>query len=210
MIKTIIFDLSEVLISGLLGTEKYLAPQLGIPESEILSEFGGERLVSLCCGEISEENYWDEIIHTQRWGITVDQAKELVRKNFQNCVPGMVDLVDILAEDYELVLLSDHAVEWIKFILGIHPFLRKFHRSIFSYDLKKTKESADTFIRVLEIIGRKAEECLVIDDNPLNVTNARSVGIAGICFTSREALIAEMVSLGIIVNQAPKSSIPCS
>jgi len=36
MIKCIIFDLSEVLIAGLVGIEKALAQELPVPENEIL------------------------------------------------------------------------------------------------------------------------------------------------------------------------------
>ena len=42
MIQCIIFDLSEVLIAGLVGIEKELSQELPIPEHEILPRFGGD------------------------------------------------------------------------------------------------------------------------------------------------------------------------
>jgi len=38
---TLLFDLSEVLIAGLRGVEKVLAPRLELPEDEILRKLGG-------------------------------------------------------------------------------------------------------------------------------------------------------------------------
>ena len=57
MIQTIIFDLSEVLVVGLLGIERPLAVQLRVPELQVLRAFGGSRLERLFCGEITEDEY---------------------------------------------------------------------------------------------------------------------------------------------------------
>ncbi|MGD9202251.1 MAG: hypothetical protein PVI26_11850 [Chitinispirillia bacterium] len=40
--KTIMFDLSEVLICGLIGIEKDLSQILNIPKDTILPQFGGK------------------------------------------------------------------------------------------------------------------------------------------------------------------------
>jgi hypothetical protein len=57
MIRTIIFDLSEVLIAGLLGVEHILSPRLSLPPETILAALGGGSLRELCRGLITEEEY---------------------------------------------------------------------------------------------------------------------------------------------------------
>ena len=47
MLYTIIFDLSEVLISGLLGIERPLSEELQILEEKVLPAFGGGLLEAL-------------------------------------------------------------------------------------------------------------------------------------------------------------------
>ena len=46
-IKTIIFDLSEVLVAGLCGVDETLAPRVGSPPSEVLSAGGRAKNVAL-------------------------------------------------------------------------------------------------------------------------------------------------------------------
>jgi hypothetical protein len=43
----------------------------------------------------------------------------------------MEDLVTQLARQHELILLSDHAAEWVGYIQGIHPFLSIFKARFF-------------------------------------------------------------------------------
>jgi hypothetical protein len=52
---TFIFDLSEVLISGLVGIEKRLCHRLPASEDRILPCFGGPLLDELLLGNISED-----------------------------------------------------------------------------------------------------------------------------------------------------------
>src|SRR5436305_1202527 len=70
-IRVIIFDLSEVLIAGLCGVEESLALRFRRPGPEILSAFGGELLIRLCRGEISEDFYLESIIANNAWEISL-------------------------------------------------------------------------------------------------------------------------------------------
>ena len=186
--QTIIFDLSEVLIAGLLGIEKPLAARLGLDEGPVLKAFGGELLRSLCCGHLTEEAYLAQVITSQKWDVPAGEIKALLRQNFQRKVPGMEEILAYLAGRYELVLLSDHAAEWVKDILAMHPFLGLFSSRFFSFQLKQTKQEAATFREVLAQIDRRPEECLFIDDSAVNIQAAISAGVPSIRFTSAPEL----------------------
>src|SRR2546423_410848 len=115
-IKTIIFDLSEVLISGLCGIEGPLSERVRTPPAEILAAFGGDLLQSLCRGEISEDVFLRAVLSNTAWPISADELKQAIRVNFRRKVRGMEELLGQLAAKYELVLLSDHGKEWIEHI----------------------------------------------------------------------------------------------
>jgi putative hydrolase of the HAD superfamily len=191
-IKTIIFDLSEVLIAGLCGVEETLALRLGSPPPEVLSAFGGDLLVQLCRGEISEDVFLKSVIATNGWNISMDELKQSIRANFRRKVPGMENLLERLAAQYELVLLSDHAKEWVQHIHEIHPHLQIFRARIYSFEFGQTKNEPSTFQRLLELIHRRGDECVFVDDNLGNIECARSAGIQAFHFTNAETLLNDL------------------
>ena len=192
MIQCIIFDLSEVLIAGLVGIEKELSRVLPIPEHEILPRFGGEVFHELLIGNISEDTYLRQIIAREGCTIGPTRLKAVIRDNFHHEVEGSLSLVAELATGYELVLLSDHAREWVAYIRSNHPFMRLFEHAFFSFDLKRTKKDPQAFLQVLDAISIPPSNCLFVDDNPHNVDVAESVGIAGIHFLDARQLAAEL------------------
>lgn len=189
----IIFDLSEVLIYGLVGVEKSLAASLNIPETEILKCFGGEQLQKICRGEITEDVYLQEILTLQKWDLPAEILKKSIRDNFHLEVEGARTILLHLAKKYDVFLLSDHAREWVTYIKSIHPFLSKFKRTFFSYELGTTKKDPQTFEKLLQELSCEANECWLIDDSLENVKAAASIGINAVRFTNAEQLHEELI-----------------
>ena len=195
---TLIFDLSEVLIPGLWGAEKELAPRLGLPEKTVVDAIWMPWATSLFEGRLTEEQYLNEVIRRNGWqGITSDEVGGCMRRNFCRRLPGMEDMIRRLAQKYELALLSDHAREWVEFIRQQHPFLECFSHQFFSYELRHTKRERVTFLTVLHKLGRQAGECVFVDDLPTNIAVADSVGIRGVQFKDAQQLSAELQKFGI-------------
>jgi FMN phosphatase YigB (HAD superfamily) len=192
MVRCIIFDLSEVLISGLVGIEKELSLELSVPEGKILPCFAGDWREELFIGSISEDTYLRQIVAQEGWPIDVARLKAVIRRNFYQQVEGTIDILMDLAGRHDLVLLSDHAREWVSYIRSIHPFLQAFKQTFFSYDLGRLKKDPETFGQVLNAMSTSPAECLFIDDNPVNVDAAESVGIPSIRFENAELLAAEL------------------
>jgi HAD superfamily hydrolase (TIGR01509 family) len=194
MPRTIIFDLSEVLIAGLIGIEKPLARRLHLKPNAILKIFETHGLHELCCGRMTEDEYLARIRKATRWDIPASELKRIIRRNFQKRVPGMAPLLRRLARQYGLVLLSDHAAEWAAYIHRIHPWLELFRPRFFSFALGQTKKKPSTFRKVLVALGRNPADCLLIDDSAKNVAAAATVGLRGLRFTSAAALGRELVA----------------
>lgn len=198
MIQTVIFDLSEVLIAGLLGVEQQLAPRVGRPEADVLDAFGGARLEALCCGRLSEDRFLAQILEEQGWDVTAGELKVAIRRNLERRVEGMDALLEQLRGRYELALLSDHAAEWVAHIRAVHPFLQAFSAQFFSYELGMTKRETATFEIALAALGRAPADCLFIDDSATNVRVARSLGIESIRFTGAPQLAVRLAPLGVV------------
>lgn len=168
----IIFDLSEVLISGLVGIEKPLSAILDLPGNGILACFAGQPLEDICCGKISEDAYLEQIIRRQKWDISVGSLKDCIRANFHRQIQGTRMILRRLSQNYDVVLLSDHAREWVSHIQAIHPFIGEYNQVFFSYELGKTKKNPETFHEVLVNISCQAEECWLIDESAKNIATA--------------------------------------
>ena len=199
-ITTLIFDLSEVLIAGLVGIEHALSLRLALPAEDILAEFGGDLLTEICRGQISEEVYLANILERTGWPVTVQELQGIIRENFRVRVAGMEEMVMSLAGRYELVLLSDHAAEWIAAIEPMHPFLSVFRHRFYSFQLQKIKKEPAIFSQVLEVLHKQPEDCLFIDDSPANIASAAEAGIQGIQFIDAAQLTRELRKNGIVVD----------
>jgi HAD superfamily hydrolase (TIGR01509 family) len=197
MTQTIIFDLSEVLIAGLLGVEQTLAQRLSMPPETILAALGGDLLNEICQGAITEEHYLARILASEKWDVSESELKQTIRENFHHRVAGMDGVLEKLAAQRELFLLSDHAREWAGYIQDMHPFLRIFRARFFSYELRQVKKDPSTFTRVLQLIQREPEECLLIDDSPTNIASAASVGIKGIRFENAAQLSSNLAGMNL-------------
>ena len=197
MLKTILFDLSETVIAGLVGIEAPLAQVLGVDEAQILPAFGGDLLARLCRGELTEDQYLALILEQQGWAIPAEVLKRIIRGNFQRAVPGMWALLSRLSQHYDPALLSDHAREWVAYIQGVHPELAIFNKQFYSFNYGRLKSEPETFLHVLRLLKRKAGECLLVDDNPVNVAAAEEAGLRGIRFVGAQDLERELVGRGI-------------
>ena len=190
MIKNIIFDMSEVIISGYHGVEKILEQQYAIPEEEWerqrLSK--NELFLNLMRGNLSEEAYLEELLQGTNWNISIEQLKTAIRSNLNRPVPGTMKVVRQLKGKYQLILLSDYVREWMKYIEERNEDLRIFDKKIFSYNIGTTKSEVETFETVLEQTKIVANETLFIDDYEKNVKNAEAVGIHGIVFENADQL----------------------
>lgn len=190
MIKNIIFDLSEVIISGYHGVEKLLREQFGIPEQDFKEQkqLKNELFLDLMRGILSEEEYLEELLKGTNWNISLKQLKTAIRQNLNRPVPGTIEIVRKLKDNYRLILLSDHTKEWVEYIEENNKDLKIFDKKIFSYDIGAVKSDKQTFKIVLEQTGIVADETLFIDDYEKNVKNAEAVGIHGIVFENAEQL----------------------
>ncbi len=200
-IQSIIFDLSEVLIHGLVRFEDAIACEIGVTPQTSAAAFGGPHLRAILEGSIGEDRYLEEVIAKNAWTIAPDRLTTLLRQNFNATLPGTIEIARQLSHAYRLALLSDHAREWAAYITATHGFLDTlFVRKLFSYEIGSTKRQSRTFHVLLDMLPATPGQCLFIDDNPHNVEVARSLGIDSIHFLDAGQLRDELLERGIHVD----------
>lgn len=197
MNSVVIFDLSEVLICGLVGIEVSLAPMVGLTPCETLALFAGDHLQRYCRGEITEEDYLGDIIQRAP-ALPMNDIKEAIRRNFAVTVPGTRELASELAALYRVVLLSDHGREWVDYIMTIHPWLDSWPERFFSFERGVTKREVKAFTSLADMLGVETAQCLLVDDSEWNVRAAQQAGCQAIRFEGEQQLAGELNKLGLL------------
>ena len=109
-ITTIMFDLSEVLISGLVGFEEELAAMVGVPAESLLTAFRIRDVHRVCRGEMTEDEYLGGVLGSEGWDVSLEDLKRVIRGNFHREEDGMI----ALAED-----LSSRVTQWFAPDIGL-------------------------------------------------------------------------------------------
>lgn len=194
MIKNIIFDLSEVIISGYYGVEFLIEKKYKISAEEFLKRKQDtiDIFLETMREKLKEEEYWNILIEGTNWKITTQDLKATIRENLNLPVKGTIEIVKKLKGKYQLILLSDHVREWMKYIEERNSDIKIFDKKFFSYEIGSLKSDEETFRNVLKESQIVANETLFIDDNEENVKRAEESGIHAIVFQNAEQLENEL------------------
>lgn len=200
MIKNIIFDLSEVIISGYYGVEYEVERKTNISASNFLTRKKeiDDVFLDLMRNKMSEEDYYRILLENTNWEITIDDMKKIARQNLNKEIPGTINIIRQLKGKYKLILLSDYVKEWKNYILKNNTELKIFDEMYFSCDYGKLKSDDDTFTNILEQSVLKPEETLFIDDSSINIKKAQEQGLSTILFTNAKELEQKLIKLKIL------------
>lgn len=100
---------------------------------------------------------------------------------------------------YPLYALSNWSAEKYEYARARFDFLNWFDLIVVSAHVQLVKPDPRIFELLLERTGRRAAECIFIDDNETNVQVARAMGFHAIRFESAPQLVADLQRLGIDV-----------
>lgn len=200
MIKNIIFDLSEVIISGYHGVEHIIEQNTNISSEEFLKRKKETINVFLDTmrGKYSEDEYLETLIEKTNWNENKEIIKRSIRQNLDTKVDGTIKIIESLKEKYNLILLSDHIKEWVDYILNTNKELEIFKHKYFSYEYGMLKNDEGTFKYILEKEKIIPSETIFIDDSKENIEMAIEEGIQGIIFENAKQLEYELKKMQII------------
>lgn len=187
MIKNIVFDMGQVLVSYVgnlvcqiyiedeqerkdVSTSVFASPEwvlldMGVmPEEEALKKMQ-ERLDTECKREQAEWCFW----HWHEYNM---KPKE-----------GMEELVRWLKSmGYGIYLCSNASVRLLKCYKEVIPAIDCFDGILFSAEVQCLKPQKEMYGHLFDRFHLKPEECFFVDDLNLNIEGARRCGMEGYCF----------------------------
>lgn len=117
-------------------------------------------------------------------------------------IEGTVEILDELRRaGYTVAALSNWSAETFPVARRRFDFLNRFDVTVISGEVKMIKPDPRIFELLLEKLGRRADECVYIDDVEANVSAARRLGFRVIHFRSPAQLREELQQLGIMTAE---------
>lgn len=113
------------------------------------------------------------------------------------CHADFIAFMRDLKSRYDVYLLSNASSEFLRSLLDKHRLNDLFTRVFISAEIKLVKPHEDYFEFALKELGFQAEECVFIDDNPINCEGAERVGIHAIRYQNAEQVEADLRALGV-------------
>ena len=199
-VKNIIFDVGQVLVSY--DWESYLkAFHFSAEEEKLIAEkvFKSQIWNERDRGLFPEEEYRKQFIAELPAEYEAD-VKRVIEESGKTI--GIKDYAEtwtsyLKSQGYQLYVLSNYSRYMLDRTKKEMPFLKYMDGTVFSCDVKQLKPEADIYQTLLDKFGLKAEECVFIDDRPVNCEGAQKAGIHTICFKSFKQAAAELEALGV-------------
>jgi 2-haloacid dehalogenase len=124
-------------------------------------------------------------------------------ERWEESIGGFIQpTVDILCKlkqkGHPLYALSNWSEEKFQLVRAKYEFFSWFDAILVSGEARMVKPDPGIFTLFLEKIGRKAGECLFIDDSEANIKVANQLGFETICYLSPEQLETELHRLQLL------------
>lgn len=203
MIRNVIFDMGNVLIrfdrdyfldrAGVAGEDKntllrevYLSVEWAMMDRGSLTEkLAAERM----CARLPERLH--ESVH-----LLVDRWERPILP-----IPGMAELVrELKDKGYGIYLLSNASYRQHEYWPDI-PCSDLFDGTVISADIKLVKPQPEIYLYTLNHFGLKSDECVFIDDTPINAEASEYCGMPAIVFHGDcRRLRRELREMGVDIN----------
>ena len=155
---------------------------------------------SLERGQITLDEYLRWTLFYEPREFTIEQVIEQIEQ-LSTPFQATLDLIGALRDHggYLLATINNESRELNEYRIerfGLRSLFSAFFSSCY---LNLLKPQPEHYRRALQITQRRPEECLYIDDRPMNVEVARILGMRPILFTSAAQLGSELRDAGIVL-----------
>jgi len=196
-VQGVIFDYGRVLAQTLDPTPRALwERQLGLAPGALTQVVHNEQSwIAAQRGDITAVAHWQAIGNTL--GLTPVEVAAL-RATFYHGDALNVELVACLdtlgSAGLRLGLLSNFSTD-LRAMLAQQDLLRRFDHIAISAEIGAMKPAAAAYTAILNMLALPAGACIFIDDQPVNVAAAQTLGLHGIVFRDNASCLAELDAL---------------
>jgi len=197
-IKAVIFDLGRVIVPFDFNRGYVrLAPLCGIPAAEIPGRIALTGLVERFeSGEIAPRDFVRKLSKHLNLDTSYENFCEIWSSIFLPYTLIPEAMIEGIARNYRLVLLSNTNAIHFEMLRENYPLLRHFHALVLSYEVGAMKPLPWIYRRAIEAAGCFPEECFFTDDIPAYVEGARAQGIDAVRFESAAQIEKELRKRG--------------
>jgi putative hydrolase of the HAD superfamily len=200
MIKTILFDLGNVIIPfDVQRAYARMSELCGCKADEIRARIRATGLVGpFERGEIDAEPFARELSAALKLDITYQEFCDWWNDVF---LPGPLlpeGLLADLASRHRVLALSNTNPIHFALLKEAYPLLRHFHGYVLSYEVGAAKPEAKIYRAAIARAQCNPEECFFTDDLAVNVEAARELGMDAVQFFSAEQLERELRARGAL------------
>ena len=200
MIKTILFDLGNVIIPvDFRRCHEALARVCPHPPESVPRLIGSTGLPRRFeQGEISAEDFVAETCRLLDMQISYEEFWDVWTRSFlpETLIPE--SLFEGLKRNQRLLLLSNTNCIHFEMAQRRYPLLRHFDEYVLSYEVGVMKPAPEIYHKAIARAGCHAEECLFIDDLAENVEAARKEGMEATQFHSLGQLQDDLRGRGLV------------
>lgn len=200
MIKAVIFDLGRVIVPfDFKRGYKRLSPLCGIPETEIPRHIAQTDLVQQYeSGAVESRDFVRRLSEQLNFETSYENFCEIWSSIFlpETLIPEA--MVESIARNYRLILLSNTNEIHFAMIRANYPILRHFHELVLSYEVGAMKPLPLIYEKAIEAAECEPEECFFTDDIAAYVEGAKAAGIDAVQFESAEQIAGELHRRGVI------------
>lgn len=207
-INWIIFDLGGVLVNLKREAAIYKLQELTECTEEIArailtektaADLGEKRLIEkFTLGEISADVYLDAFLKMVDNKITKRQAELVINSILAGENKPVVEILAKLSKKYNVACYSNtHQLHW-DYLQKHYSFFKYFKFAMASHLAGLLKPNPAVYSYIQEVVGAKAQECLLIDDMLPNVTGAHHCHWKAINFINPNQLVKELAKFNIL------------
>jgi 2-haloacid dehalogenase len=124
-------------------------------------------------------------------------------ENWEESITGIIpETIEILLQlkkaGYQLYGLTNWSAEKFSLVKHKFAFFKLFENILVSGEVKLIKPDPAIFNLLLQIIERKPQECVLVDDSAQNIKTAQKMGFFAIHFTSPAQLRLQLDRMGVL------------
>lgn len=202
-IRTLFIDIGGVLLTnGWDRAARSLAAQTFDLNLAVLEERHHLTFDTYETGKLTLDEYLDRIVFYQSRSFSMDAFKEFMFARSRP-FPDMIELMRELKQTYQLKLvvlsnegreLNQHRIQ----TFGLAEFIDFFVSSSFVH---LRKPDADIYRLAIDLAQTPIEQILYLDDRPLFVSVAASLGLQGICHVDYPTTRTALARVGLRATQ---------
>ena len=199
-ITALFFDVGGVLLSnGWDRTTRRLAAERFHLDWDALEERHELVVADFETGRLSLDQYLDRIVFYEPRPFSREEFKAFILAQTQP-LPDSLALARELASrrNYLMATLNNESEELNQYRIRSFHLRECFTVFFTSCYLDLRKPDPRIYRLAIDISQRSPDECLFIDDRPLNVDSARQVGMRAIRFENAAQLRRELAALGVL------------